>query len=74
MDTYQSERHNVARANYTSDAYGGLQLFGTADWYVVRNKRGQVTIRREKNVKLTDEKLGGPYETYDQATCEKHGF
>jgi hypothetical protein len=68
-----SERHEKAtERNISAANFGGSQLFGTADWYVVQNARGQKTQRRQKNIKPTDTVLGGPYETYDQAKCETY--
>jgi len=74
-----SERHQEAadtRENAAVEYHirpQDKQMIGTTDWYVVRNKRGQITVRREQDIKPTDIKLCGPYFTKDQARCESHG-
>jgi hypothetical protein len=50
------------------------RLLGNANWHVVRNVQGKVVVRREADIKGSDTVLGGPYETKDQASCEKSDF
>ena len=49
------------------------KMYGTTDWYIVRNARGTLKQMRQRDI-TTEEKLAGPYFTKDQARCETSQF
>ena len=70
-----TNRRNEAAATRKAAAveYTGTdaKLIGTTDWYCVKNTRGKVAIRRERDIQSGEVKLTGPYFTKSQAQCEK---